>query len=65
MNEEKIMSDYAIKIASDKLHKVESKRNDDLRRENMELRAMVKALLNAHTVDIEIDHGEAWFYEQP
>lgn len=59
------MSDYAIKIASDKLHKVESKRNDDLRRENMELRAMVRALLCAHTVDIEIDHGEARFYEQP
>lgn len=57
------MIEAANKIASDKLHRIEREHNNELRRENAELRAMVRALLTAHTVEIEIEHGRAKFYD--
>ncbi len=57
------MIELSNKIASDKLHRIEQEHNNELRRENAELRAMVRALLTAHTVDIEIEHGRAKFYD--
>lgn len=57
------MIEAANKIASDKLHRIEQEHNNELRRENAELRAMVRALLAAHTVEIEIERGRAKFYD--
>lgn len=57
------MIEAANKIASDKLHRIEQEHNNELRRENAELRAMVRALLTAHTVEVEIEHGRAKFYD--
>ena len=41
----------------------QQEKNNELRRENAELRAMVRALLNAHTVEVEIERGRAKFYD--
>ena len=57
------MTEMAMKTASYALHRIEQEKNNELRRENAELRAMVRALLNAHTVEVEIERGRAKFYD--
>ena len=57
------MTEMAMKTASNALHRIEQEKNNELRHENAERRAMVRALLTAHTVEIEIEHGRAKFYD--
>ena len=57
------MTEMAMKTASNALRRIEQEKNNELRRENAELRAMVRALLNAHTVEVEIERGRSKFYD--
>ena len=57
------MTEMAMKTASNALHRIEQEKNNELQRENAELRAMVRALLTAHTFEIEIERGRAKFYD--
>ena len=56
------MLELANKIASDKLHQIEQQKQEELRRENAELRAMLNAIISTYYTESEIEHGTVKFY---